>query len=59
MFLADISVNLQVELATGSFVKKEDEGGSECAQCNSCQGPHPLVVVGTWFRRLTAIFGLI
>lgn len=56
--LADIPAHGQVNLATGSFVEEQEEGGSERAQRNSGQGPRPPVAVGTWLRRLTAIFGL-
>lgn len=48
-----------INLATGSFVQEQEEGGSERTQCSG-QGPHPPVVVGTcWLRRLTAVFGLV
>lgn len=43
---------MQVNLASSSFVEEQEEGGSEC---DSGQGPHPPVAVGTRLRRLTAI----
>ena len=56
LVLTDIPVHLQVNLATGSFVEEQQEGESKC---NSGQGPHPPVAVGTRLRRLTGISGLI
>lgn len=48
-----------INLATGSFVQEQEEGGSERAQCSG-QGSHPPAAVGTcWLRRLTAVFGLV
>lgn len=57
--LADIPVHMQVNLATGSFVEEQEEGGPERAQCDSGQGPHPPVAVGTRLRRLTEISHLV
>lgn len=58
-WLADIPVHLQVNLSTSSFVEKQEEGGSKCAQCDSGQVPHLPVAVGTRLRKPTAISGFV